>query len=277
MNKRLMRIESHQAFSIQSKESVIRRPCRSSPSIGHSAITDDQPSAQIFAARASFFAKIFAGVSEFNGVARGAAFATQVQRKKTTHHRRSDGTHRKLRLRQSHGTDGFQRTRGSHFACDSYCRFLVSDACYRHQLAAAERKIFSHAAVAFAIVYAVLTGLVYLVQLTLVAPRLAHGQTAGIEAFLFVPLDSFLYAVGILGYSFMSVATLFAAPVFTGDGLQRIARLLLLANGLLLPFIALQMYFHPLIWIAALWAVTFPSATWTLALLFRRATIASGG
>jgi len=35
-------------------------------------------------------------------------------------------------------------------------------------------------------------------------------------------------------------------------------RFFLTANGLLLPFIALQIYFHPLIWIAALWAVTFP-------------------
>jgi hypothetical protein len=42
------------------------------------------------------------------------------------------------------------------------------------------------------------------------------------------------------------------------------------ANGLLLPFIALQMYVHWLIWIAALWAVTFPGATWSLAILFRR-------
>lgn len=28
---------------------------------------------------------------------------------------------------------------------------------------------------------------------------------------------------------------------------------------------------HGLIWIAALWAVTFPGATWSLALLFHRA------
>ena len=37
----------------------------------------------------------------------------------------------------------------------------------------------------------------------------------------------------------------------------------------LLPFIALQMYEHALIWVAALWAVTFPASTWLLALLFR--------
>lgn len=138
------------------------------------------------------------------------------------------------------------------------------------ELAPPERKIWSRTAVSFATAYAVLISLVYFVQLTLVAPRLARGRTEGIEAFLFVPFDSFLYAVDILGYSFMSVATLFAARVFTGRGLERVVRVFLTANGLLLPFIALQMYFHPLIWIAALWAVTFPVSTWSLAILFRR-------
>lgn len=55
------------------------------------------------------------------------------------------------------------------------------------------------------------------------------------------------------------------------------ARWFLIANGLLLPFIALQMYVHSLIWIAALWAVTFPGSTWTLARLFRRMKTSSGG
>ena len=140
-----------------------------------------------------------------------------------------------------------------------------------HQLASPDRKIWSHLAVAFATAYAVLISMVYFVQLTLVAPRVARGQIEGIEVFLFVPFDSFLYAVDILGYSFMSVATLFAAMVFTGKGLERVVRLFLTANGLLLPFLALQMYFHPLIWIAALWAVTFPGSTWSLAILFGRA------
>jgi hypothetical protein len=140
-----------------------------------------------------------------------------------------------------------------------------------HELASPDRRIWSHVAVAFAIAYAVLISMTYYVQLTLVAPRLAGGRTEGIEPFLFVPFDSFLYSVDILGYSFMSVATLFAARVFTGRGLERVARLFLTANGLLLPFLALQIYFHWLIWIAALWAVTFPGSTWSLALIFRRA------
>ena len=147
--------------------------------------------------------------------------------------------------------------------------FLVLMICV-HQLAPPERRVWSHAATAFATIYTALISVVYFVQLTLVGPRIAAGRTEGIEMFLFLPFDSFLYAVDILGYSFMSVATLFAAMVFTGAGLEKVVRGLLIANGLLLPFIALQMYFHPLIWIAALWAVTFPASTCSLALLFRR-------
>jgi len=113
-----------------------------------------------------------------------------------------------------------------------------------HELASPDRKIWSHAAVVFTTAYTVLISINYFVQLTWVTRRLAAGRTPGIEQFLFVPFDSFLYAFDILGYSFMSVATLFAAMVFTGKGVQRVA---------------------------ALWAVTFPGSTWCVAVVFRRA------
>jgi hypothetical protein len=140
-----------------------------------------------------------------------------------------------------------------------------------HHITPMDRRVWSHAALAFATIYAALISINYFVQLTWVMPRLAAGRTQGMEMFLFTPFDSFLYAVDILGYSFMSLATLFAAQVFTGKGVERVARWFLIANGLLIPFIALQMYVHWLIWIAALWAVTFPGSTWALAVLFRRA------
>jgi len=139
-----------------------------------------------------------------------------------------------------------------------------------HDVTPSARRIWSRAALAFGIAYAVLISMNYYVQLALVAPRMAEGRVAGIEPFLFVPFDSFLYAVDILGYTFMSVSTLFLAFALENTGLQRRARWFLVANGLLIPFLALQMYWHSLIWIASLWAVTFPGATWTLALLFRR-------
>jgi hypothetical protein len=154
--------------------------------------------------------------------------------------------------------------------------FLVLMVCI-YQLASAEKKIWGHLAAVFAGLYTVLISMVYFVQLTWVMPRLARGQTEGIEMFLFTPFDSFLYSVDILGYSFMSVATFFAAKIFTGAGIERVARSFLIANSLLLPFIALQMYFHSLLWIASLWAITFPGATWSLAVAFRHAITNTSG
>jgi len=132
-----------------------------------------------------------------------------------------------------------------------------------HYNTSEERKIWSHIGLVFATIYAVLISINYYVQLTFVVPRLLQGDVDSIslQPFLFVPFDSFLYSVDILGYSFMSLATLFAAFAFTGKGIERTVRWFMIANGLLLPFLALQIYYHPLIWIAALWAITFPGVT----------------
>jgi len=121
---------------------------------------------------------------------------------------------------------------------------------------------------AFATVYATLISLVYFVQLTLVGPRIAAGDTAGLEPFLFIPYRSFLFAVDLLGYSFMSLATLAAAFALPAPG--RFARGALIANGLLMPFLSFQMLVPALIWIAALWALTFPAAMIALAILLKR-------
>lgn len=139
-----------------------------------------------------------------------------------------------------------------------------------HQATPAERRVWSHGAVAFATAYAVLISGVYFVQLTLVLPRLMSGRVAGIEPFVFVPFDSYLYAMDILGYSFMSLSTLLIARALAGDPEVRVARWLLTANGLIIPFLVGQMYVHSLIWGATAWAVTFPGAMWALALWFRR-------
>ena len=147
--------------------------------------------------------------------------------------------------------------------------FVVTMVCVHHYAPKA-RKVWSHVGVAFATAYASLIGIVYFTQLTIVVPHLLRGDVAGIEFLLFKPFDSFLYAVDILGYSFMSLSTLFAAAAFSGGRLERTTRFFLAANGLLVPFLVFQMYIHPLIWIASLWAVTFPAAMICLALVFRR-------
>ena len=139
-----------------------------------------------------------------------------------------------------------------------------------HHAAAPARKVWTNAAVSFATAYLVLISLVYFVQLTLVGPRLRSGRTEGIELLLFTPFDSFLYSVDILGYSFMSMATGFAACAFAGPGLERRLKQALAANAMVLPFLVFQLYVPALIWIAALWAITFPLSTGLLWVFFRR-------
>ena len=139
-----------------------------------------------------------------------------------------------------------------------------------HYYAAEDKKVWSHAGIIFAVVYTVMVSINYYVQLTLIVPHLMKGEVESIRPFLFTPFDSFIYSVDVLGYSFMSLSTLFTAYVFNGTGLERTARRFLIANGLLIPFIALQIYYHPLLWIASLWAITFPGSTISLAILFKR-------
>jgi len=140
-----------------------------------------------------------------------------------------------------------------------------------HCQAPAEKRIWSQAGLAFAIMYGTLICMNYFVQLTLVAPALYQGVVSDhVRPFLFNVFNSFTYSVDLLGYSFMSVSTLFAAFVFTGPGLEKTARWFLVSNFLIMPFVALQTFYHPLIWGGSLWAVTFPGATISLAVLFRR-------
>jgi len=139
-----------------------------------------------------------------------------------------------------------------------------------HYYAAQDKKVWSHAGIIFATVYTVMVSINYYVQLTLVVPHMMRGEIETIRPFLFTPFDSFIYSVDVLGYSFMSLATLFAAFVFNGAGLERTARRFMIANGILVPFLALQIYYHPLIWPASLWAITFPGATISLTMLFKR-------
>ncbi len=139
-----------------------------------------------------------------------------------------------------------------------------------HYIADSSKRIWSHVAVVFASMYATLVSIVYYIQLAFVMPRISRGETEDIQLLIFEPFDSFLYAVDVFGYSLMSLSTLFAAAVFKLQGIERWIRWALIANGCLIPFLALQMYYPPLIWGGSLWGITFPAATLLLALHFKR-------
>ena len=77
--------------------------------------------------------------------------------------------------------------------------------------------------------------------------------------------------VDLLGYTLMSLSTLFAVPAFASNDRGRAARWAFAANGLLAPVLLPQVYFPNLIYLGALWLITFPLSMALLATLFRQA------
>ncbi len=92
-----------------------------------------------------------------------------------------------------------------------------------HRYASDKDKYWGLASIAFAGIYAVFVSFVYFVVLTVVVPHQLAGTTAEIQLLVYEG-KSFLYAINVLGYGFMSLSTLFAAPVFSGDGCEKFAK-----------------------------------------------------
>lgn len=137
-----------------------------------------------------------------------------------------------------------------------------------HVVAPPAGKVFTLSGLAFATAYATLTGLVYFVQLTFVAPRLAVGEAGDIALLLFVPYESFLFAVDLFGYSLMSAASLFTAFGLPDVPAAKWTKVAMLTTGAVLPFLALQMFLPVLIWPASIWGISFPLSAILLVRLF---------
>jgi hypothetical protein len=134
-----------------------------------------------------------------------------------------------------------------------------------HQGAAPNRQIFSLGALALAILYAADVSLVYVVQLGAVIPQERAGQGAAVAFAACCNPGMPATAVDLLGYTYMSFSTLLLAPAFPGPGLRRWLRAALIANGVLGPFLIAQLAWPALIYVGALWLVTFPSSMILLA------------
>lgn len=101
--------------------------------------------------------------------------------------------------------------------------FVVLFACI-HSFAREGKKFFSQIALSFAVVYAVVIIVDYFVQFTVVMPSLQSGELDGLSLFTQYNPHGFFIAGEALGYLMMSVAFLFAAPVFAGGRAERAIR-----------------------------------------------------
>ena len=140
-----------------------------------------------------------------------------------------------------------------------------------HDLVPVEKQIWMRLAVAFAAVYVPLCTSAYVVQLFVVTPRVMRGAGDQVALLTVARLDSVLNAIDGLGYLFLSLASLCAAPAFDGRRLERWIRGLLLANGLLgLPIFLTYFVSRAFIVVAGLWGITIPCIAILLAVAFRR-------
>jgi len=146
--------------------------------------------------------------------------------------------------------------------------FLVVMACI-HCYASNERKVFSLVGLSFAIVYATLISVNYFIQLTFV-----RQSSFDVEIFAMDNPQSMMWVIEVLGYFFMGLATLFAAPVFESGGIERIVKGLFVANGILgilTPIgYGLSLPIEILLGGLIVWDIVMPLSTASLAILFRR-------
>ena len=154
--------------------------------------------------------------------------------------------------------------------------FVVLMACI-HAYAAEARKTYSRIGLSFAVVYAVVILVDYFLQLTVVAPSLQAGETDGLSLFTQYDPHGLFIGLEALGYSMLTFALLFAAPVFTGGPVERVTRWLFGLSFVLavVAFVGLALLGHDLV----AFEVTVLLITWMvliasgalLTVVFRRA------
>jgi hypothetical protein len=146
-----------------------------------------------------------------------------------------------------------------------------------HAYAAEARKTYSRIGLAFAVVYAVVILVDYVLQLAVVVPSLQAGETNGLSLFTQYDPHGLFIALEALGYATLTFALLFTAPVFIRGRVERAIRGLFSLSFVLavVAFVGLAVLGHDIV----AFEVTVLLITWTvlissgalLSVVFRRA------
>jgi hypothetical protein len=121
------------------------------------------------------------------------------------------------------------------------------------------------AALSIGILYGALASQVYINQIGVVIPRELRGEGYLARATACCDFQQPMTVIDLLGYTYMAIALWLLMPTYQ----SRPLRFLLLANGLLAPFLILQVYWPQLIYVGALWLLLFPAALWLMAREFK--------
>ena len=101
-------------------------------------------------------------------------------------------------------------------------------------MAPPEKKATTRLSLSFGLLFAVLVGGFYFVQLSTVRLSVAKDQFAGLEQIVQANPYGALSAFNMLGWTlFFGLSSLFAAPVFSGSRLANTIRWLFVINGIM--------------------------------------------
>ena len=146
-----------------------------------------------------------------------------------------------------------------------------------HYLTPDEKKLWTHAALIFTIIYAVFVTANYVVQLATVIPLKIKGASEAISVLEQTP-HSMFWNYDAIGYIAMGLVTLCAIPALGKKGFERWVRISFIAHVLVTPLISI-VYFYPtfsqnLLFLGFPWAITAPLFMVMLAIMLRRRNIA---
>jgi hypothetical protein len=140
-----------------------------------------------------------------------------------------------------------------------------------HHYASDDKKVLSQLGFSFALICAVVLSIHYYIQLTFVQQGILNNDTAGVWQFAAPNPHSFFWTFAALGYGFMGIALLCAAPVFAGKS-EHAVKWLFFANGFVgIGFLvgnALGIFTVNIL-ASFIWGVLFPIAAILLAQKFR--------
>jgi hypothetical protein len=139
----------------------------------------------------------------------------------------------------------------------------------RKKVATEEKRIWSQIGMLLAVAYFVFVNIVYFTILTVTMPHTLNGDSASVEILRYVP-KSFMTGIDALGYTSMSLATLFAAPVFFGTKLKNWIRVFFISNGIIAPIILSTQIYPLMAYAGATWILTMPLSSFLFMVLCYR-------
>jgi hypothetical protein len=140
-----------------------------------------------------------------------------------------------------------------------------------HHAAPDAKKMWTQAAMAFAVLYAAFVSTVYVTLLFVVEPHVMDNTRSAVAPFLF-DKGTFLQMLDGLGYTYMSLAVFMTAPVYIGGGISTWLRWLAIVSGPSAIGVLASYYFYSFpLELLGIGSFLVPAYGWLLMAYFHRA------